>query len=101
MSENQDLNNSLENQTQSENMTMTINENESNLPSKDDVQQVVPETSQSLDLTKSITTNLGLLINLKRVVDVCVQRGAFKSEELSQIGQVVDALNLVIKENIE
>lgn len=88
-------------ESKNENVTMTINENESNLTSEDKVEQVVQNPSKSVDLTKSVTTNLGLLINLKRVVDVCVQRGAFKSEELSQLGQVVDSLNLAIKENVE
>ena len=82
-----------------ENMTMNISESES-LPTKEEVQQVSPP-SQTIDITKNVTTNLGLLVNLKRVVDICVQRGAFRSEELTQVGSVVDTLNVVIKENIE
>ena len=83
-----------------ENMTMNISESES-LPTKEEVQQVSPPSQQSIDITKNVTTNLGLLVNLKRILDVCVQRGAFRSEELTQIGSVVDTLNAVIKENIE
>ena len=83
-----------------ENMTMNIEETE-NLPTKDELQQVAPATQQTIDITKNITTNLGLLVNLKRIVDVCVSRGAFRSEEFSQVGSVIDTLNVVIKENVE
>ena len=90
---------SVENVEQ-ENMTMNIEETE-NLPTKEELQQVAPSNQQTIDITKNITTNLGLLVNLKRIVDVCVSRGAFRSEEFSQVGSVIDTLNLVIKENVE
>ena len=83
-----------------ENMTMNISDAE-NLPTKDEIKQVAPSNQQTIDITKNVTTNLGLLVNLKRIVDVCVSRGAFKSEEFSQVGSVIDTLNLVIKENVE
>jgi hypothetical protein len=86
--------------SEQENMTMNISESE-NLPTKDEVHQVAPANQQTIDITKNITINLGLLVNLKRIVDVCVSRGAFRSEELSQVGSVIDTLNVVIKENIE
>ena len=81
-------------------MTMDINETD-NLPTKEEITQVPPSTQQKIDITKIVSTNLGLLVNLKRIVDVCVSRGAFKSEELSQLGSVIDTLNVVIKENVE
>lgn len=94
----------MENPTQDtpvqENMTISIEESE-NLPTKEELKQVAPAATQSIDITKSVTTNFGLLVNLKRIVDICVARGAFKSEELSQVGSVIDTLNVVIKENIE
>jgi len=83
-----------------ENMTMSIEDYE-NLPTKEKLKQVAPAATQTIDITKSVTTNLGLLVNLKRIVDICVARGAFRSEELSQVGSVIDTLNVVIKENIE
>jgi len=88
-----------ESQTQ-ENMTMSIEDSE-NLPTKEELKQVAPTSTQTIDITKSVTTNLGLLVNLKRIVDICVARGAFRSEELSQVGSVIDTLNVVIKENVE
>lgn len=94
----------MENPTQDtpaqENMTMSIEDSE-NLPTKEELKQVAPAATQTIDITKSVTTNLGLLVNLKRIVDICVARGAFRSEELSQVGSVIDTLNVVIKENIE
>jgi hypothetical protein len=94
----------MENPTQDppaqENMTMSIEDSE-NLPTKEELKQVAPAATQGIDITKSVTTNLGLLVNLKRIVDICVARGAFRSEELSQVGSVIDTLNVVIKENIE
>ena len=76
-----------------ENMTMNIEDNKNNIETIN--------TKQSIDLSKNVTTNISLLVNLKRMVDVCVSRGAFRSEELSQIGPIIDNLNAVIKENIE
>ena len=94
----------MENPTQDapvqENMTMSIEDSE-NLPTKEELKQVAPAATQTIDITKSVTTNLGLLVNLKRIVDICVARGAFRSEELSQVGSVIDTLNVVIKENVE
>ena len=58
-------------------MTNNISDAE-NLPSKDEIRQVAPN-QQTIDITKNVTTNLGLLVNLKRIVDVCVSRGAFRS----------------------
>tara|TARA_B100000886_G_scaffold312010_1_gene247668 strand:- start:1017 stop:1292 length:276 start_codon:yes stop_codon:yes gene_type:complete len=83
-----------------ENMTMNIEETE-NLPTKEELRQVAPANQQTIDITKNVTTNLGLLVNLKRIVDVCVSRGAFRSEELTQVGTVIDTLNVAIKENVE
>jgi hypothetical protein len=79
-----------------ENMTMNIEDNKNNITN-----QETTNTKQSIDLSKNVTTNISLLVNLKRMVDVCVSRGAFRSEELSQIGPIIDTLNIVIKENIE
>ena len=98
--ENQENQVNRENQENQENMTMDISET-GELPTKEELTQVAPSTQNTIDITKNITTNLGLLVNLKRIVDVCVSRGAFKSEELSQVGSVIDTLNVVIKENVE
>lgn len=84
----------MENSKQ-DNMTMEINETENS--KSNEVEQV----QKTININKNVTINLGLLINFKRIIDVCVSRGAFKSEELSQIGSVIDTLNVIIKENIE
>ena len=91
----------VDQETQSqENITMNINETEE-LPIKEEITEEAPSKQQTIDISKNVTANLGLLVNLKRIVDVCVSRGAFKSEELTQVGSVVDTLNAVIKENLE
>ena len=83
-----------------ENMTMEIDDNET-LPTKEEVPQVPQNNQRTIDISKEVKTNLGLLVNFKRIIDVCVSRGAFKSDELSQIGSVIDTLNEVIKENVD
>ena len=89
------------NENLKENITMNIDDDDDeNKQTKENVNEMTAK-NQQIDLTKNITTNISLLVNLKRIVDVCVYRGAFKSEELSQIGSVVDTLNGIIKENIE
>lgn len=82
----------------SENINMNISNTEDNIEVKEEIKE---NSQQELDINKKVTTNLGLLINLKRMVDICVSRGAFKSEELSQVGSVIDILNSTLKENIE
>ena len=82
----------MENSTQQPPNKDNMNENE--------VEQVQP-SQKTIDINKNITTNLGLLVNFKRIIDVCVSRGSFKSDELSQIGSVIDTLNVIIKENID
>ena len=81
-------------------MNMNISETK-DLPTKDELTKVDSSNQQTIDISKNVTTNLGLLVNIKKIIDVCVARGAFKSEEFSQLGYVIDALNLVIKENVE
>ena len=92
-----------------ENLTMNIDNTNTNEETNTNVNEETntntnEETTvnnKQIDLTKNVTTNIGLLVNLKRVVDICVARGAFKSEELTQLGSVIDSLNLVLKDNIE
>ena len=86
-------------QTNQENMNMDININEKENTQQKSEEQVQP-SKKTIDTNKNVTINLGLLVNFKRIMDVCVSRGAFKSEELSQIGSIIDNLNLIIKENI-
>ena len=83
-----------------ENMTMEIGDNET-LPTKEEVTQVPKNNQRTIDISKEVKTKLGLLVNFKRIIDVCVSRGVFKSDELSQIGSVIDTLNEVIKENVD
>ena len=75
--DNASLDNLQSENVSQENMTMDINETD-NLPTKEEITQVPPSTQQKIDITKIVSTNLGLLVNLKRIVDVCVSRGAFK-----------------------
>ena len=87
-----------------ENINMNISNNNDNDNDNNNIgvkEEIKQNASQELDINKKVTTNLGLLVNLKRMVDICVSRGAFKSEELSQIGSVIDILNSTLKENIE
>ena len=37
--------------------------------------------------------NLNLLINLRKIIDVSVSRGAYKGVELSSVGKVYDEYN--------
>ena len=89
---------STQQNTNQENVTMNIKETENS--QSNEVEQVQP-SQKTIDINKNVTTNLGLLVNFKRIIDVCVSRGAFKSDELSQIGSVIDTLNVIIKENID
>ena len=81
------------------NLKMNISESNENNVNQD---QEIKETKQvKIDFSKEVTTNLELLVNFKRIFDVCVSRGAFKSEELSQVGSVIDNLNNIIRQNVE
>jgi len=33
------------------------------------------------------------------IIDICSQRGAFKGDELSSIGQIRDKLDVIVKQN--
>ena len=69
---------------------------------KVNVSQPVKESKQiNVDFNKNVSANMGVLVNLKRIIDVCVSRGAFKSDELSQVGSVIDSLSSIIKDNLE
>ena len=55
------------------------------------VQDQVEDTAQQTEVPQSVNlSDLGLLL---QIVDVATQRGAFRGNELSQVGAVYDKLN--------
>ena len=60
-----------------------------------------PQTQEIVvDGTKSVNVNLAFIVNYKKIIDVAISRGTFKSDEIPQIGLVITDLNNLIKQNI-
>ena len=49
--------------------------------------------------SKDSTINLSDIKLCLNIIDICSQRGAFKGDELSSIGQIRDKLDVIIKQN--
>jgi len=47
--------------------------------------------------SKDSTINLNDIKVCLNIIDICSQRGAFKGEELSSIGQIRDKLDVIVK----
>ena len=45
------------------------------------------------------TINLSDIKMCLNIIDICSQRGAFKGEELSSIGQIRDKLDVIVKQH--
>ena len=58
--------------------------------------EVQPPQTRQVDFSKSVTTTIGLLVNLKQIIDASIGRGTYKGNELTQIGQVYDQLTNTI-----
>ena len=48
--------------------------------------------------SKDSTINLSDIKICLNIIDICSQRGAFKGEELSSIGQIRDKLEVIVKQ---
>ena len=48
--------------------------------------------------SKDSTINLSDIKICLNIIDICSQRGAFKGEELSSIGQMRDKLEIIVKQ---
>ena len=60
-----------------------------------------PQTQEIVvDGTKSVNVNLAFIVNYKKIIDIAISRGTFKSDEIPQIGLVITDLNNLIKQNI-
>lgn len=81
----------------SENVQMEITNSKETTEVQPEVQTEVqqPQTRQ-IDFSKSVTTTIGLLVNLRQIIDASISRGTYKGNELTQIGQVYDQLTNVI-----
>ena len=83
--------------TETENVQMEITNSNEQPEVKPEVQ---PEVQQSqirqIDFSKSVTTTIGLLVNLRQIIDASISRGTYKGNELTQVGQVYDQLTNVI-----
>ena len=65
--------------------------------------QIPPKVSQppeELNIHKEVNVTLGMLVNIKKIIDISVTRGTFKSEELTPVGGVVDQLNTFISDSL-
>lgn len=49
--------------------------------------------------TKDSTINLSDIKMCLNIIDICSQRGAFKGDELSSIGQIRDKLEVIVKQH--
>ena len=83
--------------TETENVQMEISNSNEETEVQPEVQPEVqqPQTRQ-IDFSKSVTTTIGLLVNLRQVIDASIGRGTYKGNELTQVGQVYDQLTNVI-----
>jgi len=63
--------------------------------------QPQPDNALNVDLKKTVTVPLYLLVNLRQLIDVSVTRGAYRSTELSSVGKVYDELVEIIKSNVD
>ena len=64
-------------------------------------EQPQPQTQEIVvDGTKSVNVNLAFIVNYKKIIDIAISRGTFKSDEIPQIGLVITDLNNLIKQNI-
>jgi len=48
--------------------------------------------------SKDSTINVSDIKLCLNIIDICSQRGAFKGEELSSIGQIRDKLEVIVKQ---
>jgi hypothetical protein len=60
------------------------------------VDDVTETKDQVLDGNKLMNVPLYVLLNFKKIIDITIQRGAYKSEELSNIGAVYNELQVFI-----
>ena len=83
-----------------ENMSMSVSDGSI---SEDSNTQKSTEEDKALnvDLKKTVTVPLYLLVNLRQLIDVSVTRGAYRSTELSSVGKVYDELTAIIKSNVD
>jgi len=83
-----------------ENVSMSVSDGSI---SEDSNTQKSTEEDKALnvDLKKTVTVPLYLLVNLRQLIDVSVTRGAYRSTELSSVGKVYDELTAIIKSNVD
>ena len=74
----------------SDNVQMEINNSNEETPAK----------TRHVDLSKSVTTNIGLLLNLRQILDASITRGTYKGNELTQVGQIYDQLSSVLNTSL-
>lgn len=92
--------------TNTNNVKMNVEENtneqasqtENNVESKRI--ELTQEQKNAL-LSKKVDVNLGLLINLRSIVDAVTARGAYRTTELKQVGTVYEELNNLVNENLK
>jgi hypothetical protein len=79
-----------------ENVSMSVTDD-----SNTNVEEPQQDKALNVDLKKTVTVPLYLLVNLRQLIDVSVTRGAYRSTELSSVGKVYDELVEIIKSNVD
>jgi len=83
-----------------ENVSMSVSDGsmseDSNAPKSKEEDKAL-----NIDLKKTVTIPLYLLVNLRQLIDVSVTRGVYRSTELSSVGKVYDELAETIKSNVD
>ena len=94
---------------QADNVVMSVNDGSISLEEGANVNQA-EQTAQpaqsgqteqrTVDVNKEVTVPLHLLINLRQIIDVSVNRGTYRSNELTSVGKVYDSLTDSLKPHL-